>query len=155
MKLQRIKISQKGSDRRKISNRTRKKREEERENKRREKDGISAKRDKICGIILLIIQSRFLCLFLYAVTPVSFLQFQRRFFGQFLRIPLCRAHICLGVAFRRGNTFISILQQAEADGLVACAAVANECIRAASKNGSRKKPPLKAYIKFDAASPLS
>lgn len=88
----------------------------------------------------------FLVFFLSAVTTVSLLGFQRRFFGRFLRAFLCRAHICLErVAFRRGNTFISILRQAEADGLVACAAVTNECVHAASKNGLRKKPPLKAY----------
>lgn len=82
--------------------------------------------------------------FLSTVTTVPLLRFQRRFSDRFLRALLCRAHICLErVAFRRGNTFISILRQAEAD--VACAAVANECVRAASKNGSRKKPPLKAY----------
>lgn len=52
---------------------------------------------------------------------------------------LCRTHIYLErVAFRCGDTFITILRQAETDSLHA------QLTNAASQNGLRKKPPLKA-----------
>lgn len=66
--------------------------------------------------------------------------------GRFLRAFLCQIRICLErVAFRRGNTFISILRQVEANGTIARAVVANECVRIASEKSSYKKSPPKTY----------
>lgn len=108
-------------------------------------------RKKIFQIIFLIIRIRFLDLFLSA-TAIIFprpLRFQRALcFDRLLQTFLCLAHICLERVAFRCNTFISILQQSEADSLVACATVANECVRVASENGSRKKLSLKTRIKF-------